>query len=418
MSQNPEIHTLSNGLNVVLSHNPNIRTVQTAFFINVGSNIENLKNSGICHFLEHMIFKGTKTRTANDISKTIEENGGYINAWTSKEKTCFYTKMLFNDVNISIDILSDIILNSTFEEKELIKEKSVVKEEIDQSQDDPEDLVYELFMQNTYKNYSLGLPILGTKNNVSSFTNKDLSNLIQDYYTASNMVVCICGNLKDKEAILAKLESSLKSLPTKNIENKHKEAIFQPSVNTLVKKELNQAQIIYGFNYPNYYADNKDFFTAKLINVILGVGMSSRLFQEIREKQGLVYSIDSTYATYHNTGFLAIQAGCNVDSLPKINHSINQEILKLQTDKITEAEINKAKKLMVSSLYMSLENLYSTTERLAISYLNHGKIESIDNIVENINNITAENILNFSQKNHSKKSISIVANKDINLDII
>jgi predicted Zn-dependent peptidase len=261
------------------------------------------------------------------------------------------------------------------------------------------------------------LPILGTKNNVSSFTNKDLSNLIQDYYTASNMVVCICGNLKDKEAILAKLESSLKSLPTKNIENKHKEAIFQPSVNTLVKKELNQAQIIYGFNYPNYYADNKDFFTAKLINVILGVGMSSRLFQEIREKQGLVYSIDSTYATYHNTGFLAIQAGCNVDSLPKINHSINQEILKLQTDKITEAEINKAKKLMVSSLYMSLENLYSTTERLAISYLNHGKIESIDNIVENINNITAENILNFSQKNHSKKSISIVANKDINLDV-
>lgn len=387
-----KINQLSNGLTVATDSIDSFETVSVGLFVNVGSVNENDKQTGVSHFLEHMAFKGTKTRSAMEISYAIESVGGFINAYTSKEVTAFHAKVLKEDVKLAVDIITDIVQHSTFDAAEFAKEQGVIIQEIRQLNDDPDDFVFDMFQAKCFDNERLGTQILGSEKDILSFTPADLSSYLNTKYSTDKMIMSASGNVDHDEFldIVDGFTTDMKKFSVEPVEKQIYKGGF-----TFKQKNLEQTHLILGFEGLSHTSDEK--FSLSILSTILGGGMSSRLFQEIREKRGLVYSVFSFCSNYKDTGTFGIYAACEDDKAKEVIEITTKELEKIRKD-ITDEELQKAKVQLKASLMMGLESSSTRMERLANQYLHLGRSISPSEVISQIDSITKDDLRRTADK--------------------
>ena len=380
-------YTCQNGVRVVLENIPTVRSVAIGVWIGTGSRNETLDNNGISHFLEHMFFKGTKTRSALEIAEAFDSIGGQVNAFTSKEYTCYYAKVLDNHASFALEVLADMFFNSTFEEEELIKEKNVVYEEIKMYEDTPDDIVHDLLSKAIYENHSLGYPILGTEETLATFSSQLLKEYVHNMYTPERVVISIAGNIE--ETFIKEVEKFFGSYEGGKREKMESTPIFH--MNQIArKKDTEQAHLCLGFE--GLQTGHNDIYSLIILNNILGGSMSSRLFQEVREKRGLSYSVFSYHSAFEDTGIVTVYGGTGAKQLDLLYETIQETLDVLKRDGITERELLNSKEQLKGSLMLSLESTNSRMSRNGKNELVLGKHRSLDNIVEQIDGVTKESV--------------------------
>jgi predicted Zn-dependent peptidase len=381
------ITTLNNGLRIITEQVRDVDSVSLNIRVGVGSRAENTSQNGISHFLEHMAFKGTKSRSALDIAKTFDNIGGIFNASTGRESTSYYAKILSKDVSIGIEILTDILMNSVFPEDELEREKGVVIQEIFQTNDSPTDIIFDKYMEAAYSNQPFGRSILGTQETVKSFTRENLNDYISHHYFGANILFSAAGNV-DHDTVVELAQASLSKIHSK--ENKQNDDAIYIGSEYLEDRKLDQVHLLIGF--PTVSCYDKKYYIFQVLDSILGGGMSSRLFQEIREKQGLAYSIYSFNSSYTDTGILSIFAGTDNSNLNKLIQSITTELKKLCTHDLKEEEVERVKDRIKSQVLMSRESTSARAEILGHYYSTYGRYISKAELVENVDAVTIGDI--------------------------
>ncbi len=404
-----KISQLGNKLTIATDTISNFETISLGLFVNIGSVNESSKQIGISHFLEHMAFKGTTKRTALDISYAIESVGGFINAFTSKEMTAFHVKVLKDNIDLAVDIISDIVQNSTFDKSEFEKERGVIIQEIRQLNDSPDDLVLDMFQSKCFEGEKLGTQILGAEEDILSYSPSDLNHYMKSKYTTDKMVFAASGNIDhEKFKILAeKYTPELNSFSVPSVEKQIYKGGF-----IFKKKELEQTHLVYGLEGLSHTNDSK--FALSILTTIFGGGMSSRLFQEVREKRGLVYTIFSFNSNYKDTGTFGIYAACEAKKAREVIDIIRSECEKIKED-ISDEELRKAKTQLKASLLMGLESSSTRMERLANQILLHKKISSPSETSQKIEDIQLDSVKNLiNQMLLSKPTLAVIGNgKDI-----
>ena len=385
--------TLANGLRVITAERPQIETVSLGIWVNTGAADESLEDNGISHFIEHMVFKGTKKRSSLQISEDIENVGGATNAYTSRHFTCFYAKMLKDDLELAADVICDFITDPTFDEQEMKKEKEVVVQEIKQSVDAPDDLVFDYFQEAAFPNQASGRTILGSVENVRGFNKSRMLNYMNSHYTADNMVAVAVGRV-NHDAFVKMIETRMASLP--NHLNFVEDKQVYVGGGRVEAKDIEQTHIVLGFKGASY-KDN-GYYDYSVLSTIFGGGMSSRLFQEIREKRGLVYTINSFNQALKHAGVFGIYAGTTPDELNELLPVVVTEIKKLMNDKVSDVELKRAKTQIKASLLMSLESSSTTAEIIARQMLLFNRVIPTSEIVERIEAISADNLQTLAQK--------------------
>ncbi|HYK74689.1 MAG TPA: pitrilysin family protein, partial [Pseudoneobacillus sp.] len=380
-------YTCQNGVRVVLENIPTVRSVAIGVWIGTGSRNENPENNGISHFLEHMFFKGTKTRTAREIAESFDSIGGQVNAFTSKEYTCYYAKVLDTHADFALEVLSDMFFNSTFDEEELKKEKNVVYEEIKMYEDTPDDIVHDLLSKAVYEKHPLGYPILGTEETLATFTGETLKNYMHELYTPENVVISIAGNvtdlfIKEVERYFGTYQAGTSTL-IENIPTFHSNRITR-------KKETEQAHLCLGFE--GLKVGHEDIYSLIILNNVLGGSMSSRLFQEVREQRGLAYSVFSYHSSYQDSGILTIYGGTGAKQLDLLFETIRDTLDKFKKEGLTEKELINCKEQLKGSLMLSLESTNSRMSRNGKNELLLKRHRSLDEIVDQIDQVTKESV--------------------------
>ncbi|WP_409294335.1 M16 family metallopeptidase [Peribacillus sp. SCS-26] len=380
-------YTCQNGVRIVLENIPTVRSVAIGIWIKTGSRNETPVNNGISHFLEHMFFKGTTERTAREIAESFDSIGGHVNAFTSKEYTCYYAKVLDNHASYALEVLSDMFFNSTFVQEELEKEKKVVCEEIKMYEDTPDDIVHDLLSKAVYGNHPLGYPILGTEETLDTFNGEKLKQYIHDYYTPENVVVSIAGNID--EDFIKETEKYFGSYTGGKRTSEAVKADFHQNSFSR-KKETEQAHVCLGFN--GLPIGHENVYSLVTLNNILGGSMSSRLFQEVREQRGLAYSVYSYHSAYQENGLVTIYGGTGANQLNVLLETIHETIGKLKAEGITGRELRNSKEQLKGSLMLSLESTNSRMSRNGKNELLLGRHRSLDEIVEEIDSVTEEKV--------------------------
>ncbi|MDM8334842.1 M16 family metallopeptidase [Wolbachia pipientis] len=383
----PQVTKLDNGLRIITEQVHDVDSVALNIRVGVGSRAESANQNGISHFLEHMVFKGTKTRTAFEIAKAFDDIGEAFNASTGRESTSYYAKVLKKDIRAGIDILIDILMNSTFPEDELEREKDVVIQEIFQANDSPSDIIFDKYLEAAYKNQPFSRSILGTQDTVKSFTREDLNNYLNEHYFGENMIFAVAGNV-EHEKVSQLTEDFLLKIHSKEL--KKKEGASYTGGEYLEHRKLDQVHLLVGLPSVSRYDDR--YHTFQVLNSVLGSGMSSRLFQEVREKQGLVYSIYSFNSSYTDTGMLSVFAGTDSSNLDKLLKSITTELKKLSTDDLKEEEVNRAKERIKSQILMSRESVSSRAEALGHYYGNYDRYISKNELIEKTSAVTTAEV--------------------------
>lgn len=408
----PKIIQEKNGLTIVLDYLPYINSAILGLWTKTGSRLENLNNNGICHFLEHMVFKGTKNRDSLAISEEIESKGGYMNAYTSKEKTAWYAKVLSSEVGLATDIIFDIIKNPIFPKEELVKEKGVILEEIKMYLDSPQDLAYNLYEKLVYNNHPLAYPVIGNAKNITGFTSDTFFKHIENFYNPKNMVFVISGNFNE-EAILSMVRSHNDNWASHDITLDYGKPAFHAQKEVLVKPEIEQTNVFYGL--PAVAYTNENYTKLLVTNNILGSGMSSRFFVEIREKRGLAYSVDSFLNSYEDTGTFVVQVGCATEKTLDVINLIKEEITNT-LNTVADKEILKAKNQLKSSIIMSLESPYSRCNRMAADILTYRKIKDLNQFITDIENVSKDDVKQELQKlSTAEEAIAVVSNKELSI---
>ncbi|MCF6093182.1 insulinase family protein [Microaerobacter geothermalis] len=401
-------HVLNNGVRIIIEKMPSVRSVSLGVWVGTGSKYETEKNNGISHFIEHMLFKGTQTKNAKEIAESFDSIGGHVNAFTSKEYTCYYAKVLDEHFDIALNVLADMFFNSTFDPIELNKEKKVVIEEINMYEDTPDDLVHDLIAEASYGNHPLGYSILGTEENLNRFTREDVIQYISQHYLPENTVITISGNVS--ETILEKVERKFSFFSNKIQENIVPLPTFLGS-QVVRQKTTEQAHLCLSF--PGYAVGDSKLYPLILLNNILGGSMSSRLFQEIREERGLAYSVFSYHSSFKDSGLFTIYAGTAPHQLDEVFSIITENIQKVKDEGITEGELNKGKEQLKGSLMLSLESTNSRMSRLGKNELLLGYHISLDQMIQKINEINLEDIKKVSHDLFSQPlALSMVSPKD------
>ena len=393
-------HVLENGLTIIGEEIPYVKSISLGVWINAGSRIEDEEISGVSHFIEHMLFKGTRNRTAKQIASEIDNLGGQINAFTSKECTCYYVKLLDSHIDIGIDVLSDMILNSKFNEDDLDKERSVIIEELKMYEDSPEDLAYDLLTENIYKNDPLGMNIIGTEESLNRLNREKLLDYFNKYYVPNNSVIAISGNFNFDE-IINKIEEKFKVWKKRDVNVDIKKAEFKSCFLTKNKdiEQVNLAMSLEAVPLEN----DKEVYALAVINTVFGGSISSRLFQKIREEKGLVYSIYSSQSLYRKCGELGIFASMSNEHLKEVYESIIEEIKIMKKYYLTDQEIKESKEQLKGSYILGLESTSSRMMSIGRSLLLNNKVESTDDILKSIDNVDRE-------------TVKIVIDKIFNLD--
>lgn len=382
-----ETYTLSNGLRIVLEPVSSVRSVSIGIWILTGSRNETNDNNGVSHFLEHMLFKGTKKRSAQDIAEAFDSIGGHVNAFTAKEYTCYYARVLDSYKDVALDILSDMFFNSQFAEEELEREKNVIMEEIKMYEDTPDDQVHHLLSKAIFGNHSLGRPILGTEAHLETMTRDMLIDYMESYYSPNNIVISIAGNIDHDFMKQVEKTFTLFERPNNDILRTKPTYIFDSITK---EKEIEQAHLCLGF--PGLAAKDERVVSLALINSTLGTGMSSRLFQEVREKRGLAYSVYSYHNAYVDSGMLGIYAGTKNEQLSVLKEAINHTIEQLVENSITEKELENKKAQLKGNILLSLENTSSRMSRNGRNELLLNKHRTLDEITEEIDAVDLQMI--------------------------
>ncbi|AXI39793.1 peptidase M16 [Bacillaceae bacterium ZC4] len=375
-------YTCQNGVRIILESIPTVRSVAIGVWIGTGSRNETKETNGISHFLEHMFFKGTEKRTAREIAEAFDKIGGQVNAFTSKEYTCYYAKVLDEHANYALEVLADMFFNSVFEEEELNKERNVVLEEIKMYEDTPDDIVHDLLSQAAFGDHPLGYPILGIEKTLSSFTGDALKSYMEKYYTPDNIVISVAGNVQ--ESFIQEVEKWFGNFKSSHKKEKYKEPVFLDQ-KIAKKKETEQAHLCIGFK--GLRVGHDDIYSLIVLNNILGGSMSSRLFQEVREEKGLAYSIFSYHTSYEDSGVLTIYGGTGRNQLNILFETIFQTIEKLKKSGITEKELMHSKEQIKGNLMLSLESTNARMSRNGKNELLLGKHRSLDEIIETVNRV-------------------------------
>ncbi len=381
------------GLRIILEKIPTVRSVSIGIWVGTGSRFEEKEVNGVSHFLEHMFFKGTKTRSAQEIAEAFDGIGGQVNAFTSKEYTCYYAKVLDDHANIALDVLSDMFFHSKFEERELEKEKNVVLEEIKMYEDAPDDIVHDLLAQASYGSHSLAYPILGTQATLKSFSESTLRAYMDDQYTAENVVISIAGNVD--ESFIEKVNSIFSGVKKSGKERQYITPTFLPE-KKVRKKDTEQAHLCLGFN--GLEIGHEDIYSLVLLNNILGGSMSSRLFQEVREKKGLAYSVFSYHSSYHDNGMLTVYSGTAPNQMDELYETIMETLTNIKEKGITENELNKGKEQLKGNLMLSLESTNSRMSRNGKNELLLKRHRSLDEIIDEINLVSVDSTNKLSSK--------------------
>lgn len=384
---------LSNGLRVVTDTVNTVESVAVGIWCDVGTRHEDMAHNGVAHMVEHMVFNGTPSRTSKDIVEQIESVGGQMNAYTSRELTAYYIHLLKEDVSLALDVLSDMVQRPTFPNVDLEKERGVIVQEIGMTNDTPDDLVFDLYQKTAYPNQSIGAPILGTASIVQEMAKDTLFDYVQNFYTPQNLVISAAGNISHEEMVLM-VEKYFCDLP-KNQKISYKKAEYKGG-EIRSDKDLEQSHIVMGFQGVD--KKSSDYYAAMLMSTIFGGGMSSRLFQEVREKHGLVYSVYSSHVGYHDDGQFEIYAGTGPDKLPKLIPVICDEIQKIIQNPVSAKELARAKSQLRASILMGRESMLSRANRQAKHMINFDEELSIDQILQKIETISVENIAKISQK--------------------
>lgn len=395
-SKNESVHktTLPNGLQIVTEKIDSVKSVTVGIWVKTGSRNETDKQAGITHFLEHMLFKGTDNRSSYDIALSMEAVGGYLNAFTSTEYTCYYARCLDTKLPVALDVLSDMVRNSTFPPEEMEKEKKVVLEEMKMYRDSPEDTLFEEFSKQTFNRHPIGRPVIGFEETVSSFTRDDLFNYIRERYKPSNLIVAVAGNADHTEVV------QLVSKALDMDEAGEVEPMDQPlSEYTPFKKELSKAieqtHMISGRR--GLYYDHKDKYLLLLANTILGGGMSSRLHQNIREKYGYCYSIGTFNQSYTDSGLFGVYIGTDKEYVNHVRELISREFELIRENLVPDQELAEAKAQLKGKLMLSQESTSNRMTRLAKSQIYFDRFVSLDELVENINSVTKSDLKDFAE---------------------
>jgi predicted Zn-dependent peptidase len=377
---------LPNGVRVVTEHMPGLASASFGVWVAAGGRHERAEQNGIAHFLEHMAFKGTKTRNALQIAEAIEDVGGYINAYTSREMTAYYARVLGEDVPLALDVISDIVLNPVFDPREIEVERHVILQEIGQALDTPDDIIFDWLQETAYPGQALGRPILGPAGQVEKFNARDLSGFVGERYVPGNLIVAAAGAV-DHETILREIEarfSHLDSAGTAEVEPGR----FTGG-ETRVEKRLEQAHFALAFETPGYR--ERGVYTSQVFATALGGGMSSRLFQEVREKRGLCYSIFAQSGAYSDSGMMTIYAGTGAEDLEALV-SLTLDELKRTADDLSDAEVARARAQMKAGLLMGLESPTSRAERLARQVSIWDRVPPLKETVERIDGVTTARV--------------------------
>jgi predicted Zn-dependent peptidase len=397
---------LPNGLTVLTESMPHLRSVAMGVWVGSGSRDEAPEINGISHFVEHMVFKGTTSRSARQIAREVDTIGGNLDAFTGKETICFNIKVLDEHVPQALNVLSDLVLNPTFTPEDLDREKGVILEEIKIDEDNPDYLVNELFTQNFWKGDALGRPILGTKKTVSSFDQATIFAFYKDRFTPRNMVFSAAGNL-EHESFVAEVErcfSSLAASPALTLG--HREAALStPHITLKRKKSLEQVQLTLGVPSPG--VSHPDRYAIYLLNSILGGGMSSRLFQTIREDQGLAYSIFSEMSPFRDTGSLCIYAGVAIDKTLQTIELTMRELSRLKQQAVSVSELGRAKDQLKSNMVMGLESCSSRMANLARQQMYFGRFFGIEEITREIEAVTPEDIQRLANELFRSEAMAV-----------
>jgi len=388
------VHTLPNGARVIMESIPFVRSISFGVWVRNGSRNENLKTNGISHFIEHMMFKGTEKRSAMEIADTMDAVGGQLNAFTSKEYTCYFTRTLDTHFDVALDVLTDMFFNSKFDQNEIDKERNVILEEINMYEDTPEDLAVDLLQYKCFPSNPLGMAILGTPDTIGSFQRDDFLGFMKERYGPKNVVIAIAGNINEQE-VLQKITAAFGNFKEEAKPEEENNAVYTPGF-SLVEKDIEQVHLCMGF--PGIKNGLDEAYALAAVNTILGGGMSSRLFQKIREQHGLVYSVYSYNASYNDAGIFLIYAALNPAQIYDVLGLISQEVRGMFTEKVTEEQLAKAKEQLKSNFLLSLESAASRMNSIGRTLLMLDKVITPDELVEKIDAIDLNSFYDVCDK--------------------
>jgi predicted Zn-dependent peptidase len=399
-----EIATLKNGIRVISEEMGHVRSVSLGVWIRTGSRREASEENGISHFIEHMLFKGTKNRSAEEIARSVDSIGGGLDAFTAKEMVSYNTKVLDEHLPVAFDVLADLVRNPLFREEDIEKEKGVILEELKMDVDNPEYLLHDIFSSNFYKDHPLGKPIIGSKDTIRAFDRSMIDDYYQRYYSPSNILITAAGNLNHAELVDLAREhfEDLKISPQLAPEVApvpHARLVFRN------KTSLEQTHLYMGV--PAYPFPHELRFACYTLNTILGGGMSSRLFQNIREKQGLAYAVYSELSMYRDTGCMAIYAGTAVETAGKVIDSIVKELRELKENLVPAEELRRAKDNLKGSLMLGLESTSSRMGNLARQDLYFRRFFTLDEMLESIEVVSAEQVQMIAREFFDPKNITL-----------
>jgi predicted Zn-dependent peptidase len=386
---------LPNGLVVLTESMEHVHSVSVGIWLRTGSRREHAAVNGISHFIEHMVFKGTRRRTAEDIAREVDRVGGMLNAFTDKEMVCFHTRVLDEHLPKAFDVLADMVLEPKFADEDITREQSVVLEEIGMAQDNPEDLVHELFTQNFWSTHALGKPILGTADTVSSFNRASLQDWFRQYYAPNHLVITAAGHLTHAQLVdlVSERFSHLANVPDNFVDPKPLPA---PHITLRTKSELEQVHICLGV--PAFPLTDRRRFAASLLNNILGGGMSSRLFQNIRERQGLAYSIFSDLSSYRDAGSLSVYAGTSLETAQQLISSVLDEFRLMRDTPLTEEELRRAKDHLKGATLLALEGSGQRMSSLARYHIYFNRHFTTQELITMLESVTIEEVQTIARE--------------------
>lgn len=387
--ENVRKFVFENGLTVLSEPMPHVRSISLGIWLKNGSRSERPEVNGVAHFIEHLLFKGTTNRTAEEIARQVDSIGGHLDAFTAKETICYSTKVLDEHLPIAFDVLSDLVLHPKFDAEDLKKERGVILEEIKMVEDTPDDLVSEIFIQNFWKDQPLGRPILGTKSTVERLNRGEVLDFYRQFYTPGNLIISAAGNLEHERVVelVRQKFGHCQAVPNGLVDIPHH---THSRITLRSKKDLEQVHICLGV--PSYPLNDKRRYGCYVLNTLLGGGMSSRLFQNIREKQGLAYAIFSGVNAYRDTGCLTVYAGTSLETVGKVVDLVVQEFRNLKATRVEPEELRRAQDHLKGSMMLSLESTSSRMSHLARQEQNFGKQVSMDEMIGNIEKVTADEI--------------------------
>ena len=385
------LHTLSNGLRIVTEHMPGLQSASIGLWVSAGGRHEAPDQNGIAHFLEHMAFKGTTRRTALQIAEEIEDVGGYINAYTSREVTAYYARVLKDDVPLALDLISDIVLNPIFDPKEIEIERGVILQEIGQAADTPDDIIFDWLQEAAYPGQALGRTILGPAERVRAFGRADFDRFVAQHYGAGQLILSAAGAV-DHDQIVRLAEAAFGHLPPSTPQIPEPGQFAGGERREI--KSLEQAHFTLALEAPGYRSD--DIYTAQIYSTALGGGMSSRLFQEIREKRGLCYTIYAQVGSYDDTGLLTIYAGTSAEDLPELV-GLTVDELRRSAEDMSAAELERARAQMKAGLLMGLESPSARAERLARLVAIWNRVPGLEETVARIDDVSLAGVRDHAQ---------------------